>query len=398
LATDDLDAPLGTEKKRKSAAKWKLPFGLPQLVAGALGACVAAVSLWTVLAKDPYGGEPVAVVATRMGSAAAATDRNVAAATARQDQAGSKATHDAATTPGSKVITITDGSSGKSQQVVVPPRPGSGVQQKAPVDPQLLEDSRHGQIPKIAADGRRASVVYARPVKLPPDKTDSARIAIVLGGLGISTSATAEALEMLPAAVTFAFAPYGAGVENLADNARARDHEVLLQAPMEPFDYPDNDPGPQTLLTALTPAQNIDRLQWLMNRIQGYVGIASLMGSRFTASDQALSPVLREIAKRGLIYVDDGSSARSVAGQIAGAQNLPFAKADIVLDAVPAPAEIDHALARAELMAREHGGAIAFANASPVSIARIAEWAKGVTGRGFVLVPISMMTAKPKSS
>ena len=85
---------------------------------------------------------------------------------------------------------------------------------------------------------------------------------------------------------------------------------------MEPFDYPDNDPGPQTLLTSLTPDQNIDRLHWLMSRFQGYVGIVSYMGARFTASEPALAPVLRETAKRGLIYVDDGASPRSVAGQI----------------------------------------------------------------------------------
>ena len=30
--------------------------------------------------------------------------------------------------------------------------------------------------------------------------------------------------------------------------ARSEGHELFLQAPMEPFDYPDNDPGPQTLL------------------------------------------------------------------------------------------------------------------------------------------------------
>jgi polysaccharide deacetylase 2 family uncharacterized protein YibQ len=135
-----------------------------------------------------------------------------------------------------------------------------------------------------------------------------------------------------------------------------------------------------------------------MARMQGYVGIVNLMGSRFTASDQALSPVLREVAKRGLIYLDDGSSSRSVAGQIAGAQNLPFAKTDIVLDKVPTPTEIDQALARLELAAREHGSAIGFASASPATVARIGDWAKKVTGRGFVLVPISMVTAKPKSS
>src|SRR5674536_328417 len=97
--------------------------------------------------------------------------------------------------------------------------------------------------------------------------------------------------------------------------------DVYKRQPMEPFDYPDNDPGPQTLLTSLTPDQNIDRLHWQMSRFQGYVGIVSYMGARFTASEQSLAPVLRETAKRGLIYVDDGASPRSVASQFAGSHN-----------------------------------------------------------------------------
>ncbi len=124
---------------------------------------------------------------------------------------------------------------------------------------------------------------------------------------------------------------------------------------MEPFDYPDNDPGPQTLLTSLDAGQNIDRLHWLMSRFQGYVGIANYMGGRFSASEQALGPVLREAAKRGLIYFDDSSSARSLASQIAGANSLAFAKADVVIDAVPTPADVDRALARLETAARAKG-------------------------------------------
>ena len=121
---------------------------------------------------------------------------------------------------------------------------------------------------------------------------------------------------------------------------------------MEPFDYPDNDPGPQTLLTSLTPDQNIDRLHWQMSRFQGYVGILSYMGARFTASEPSLTPVLRETAKRGLIFVDDGASSRSAASQLAGGHNLPFAKAEVIIDAVPTPVEIDRALARLEMLAR----------------------------------------------
>ncbi len=165
---------------------------------------------------------------------------------------------------------------------------------------------------------------------------------------------------------------------------------------MEPFDYPDNDPGPQTLLTTLDTGQNVDRLYWLMSRFQGYVGISNFMGGRFTASEPALAPVLKETAKRGLIYLDDGTSSRSLAGQIAGANNLAFAKAEVVIDAVPTPAEIDRALARLEAAARERGIAVGIAGALPVAIERIAKWAKAAEGRGFTLVPISAVANKPK--
>jgi polysaccharide deacetylase 2 family uncharacterized protein YibQ len=388
LADDDLDAPLGKGKKRKQL---KLPVVLPQVVAGVLGLSIAVVGGWTVLASNPYGGEPIAVVAMGVNGG---KDAKTPAPKISAPGAPTEAT----APPGSKVVTITDGSTGKAKQIVVPPKPGAELPKKAAGDPQLLEESRHGQIPKIGTDGRRPSLAYAKPIKLAADKTHAPRIAIVVGGLGVSASATGEAMEQLPAAVTLAFAPYGANLDNLAADARARDHEILLQVPMEPFDYPDNDPGPQTLLTSLSSTQNLDRLQWLMARMQGYVGVASLMGSRFTASDAALSPILREVAKRGLVYVDDGSSSRSVASQIAGANNLPFAKADVLLDRLPAPKEIDQALARLELTAREHGSAVGYATASPATIARIGDWAKKVTSRGFVLVPISMVTAKPKSS
>ena len=158
---------------------------------------------------------------------------------------------------------------------------------------------------------------------------------------------------------------------------------------MEPFGYPDNDPGPQTLLTSLSRPEH-GRLNWQMSRFQGYVGIANYMGARFTSTEQALAPVLKETAKRGLIYVDDGSSPRSLAGQIAGANNLPFAKAEVVLDAVPTPAHIDRALARLEALAREHGSAVGMAPAQPAAIDRIPKaWAKAAESRGFLLVPIT---------
>ena len=426
MESDDLNAPLGQTKAKKLR---KLPAAAPQMLAGLLGLCGLVVVGWAAFVNDPLGGEPMAVVATKAANPAndskngkagdgkehSRHDGIAATAPAASEKAGAP--------PGSQTITIIDGSSGKSKDVIIPGRSGAMPAEKSggknsgsqnsvsqnsgsqnsgshasTIDRKLLEVSRHGAIPKIGADGARPSAIYSHPLALPANRKDLPRIAIVIGGLGISASGTADAFSMLPAPVTFALAPYGADVAKLAEHARDENHEVLLQTPMEPFDFPDNDPGPQTLLTSLTAEQNIDRLQWLMSRFQGYVGIVSFMGARFTATEQALSPVLRETAKRGLVFVDGGASTRSVAAQIAGGANLPFAKTDIVLDTVPTQIEIDRALNRLELAARESGTAVGMATAQPATIARIAAWAKKVEARGFVLVPITMVAVKAKSS
>jgi polysaccharide deacetylase 2 family uncharacterized protein YibQ len=394
---DDLNAPLGQGAKAKRGGAW--PLYAAQAAAGLLGLSVAVFALWAATADDPMGGEPTAVVMVDPASTPAKTAEDAPV------KIETPAHHDGppGATPGTKTVTIIDGTSGKREEVTIPTAPGASnarASAGAPAapNPNLTETSRHGVIPKIGPDGARPAEIYARPVKAVAGKPDGPRIAIVVSGLGIGATGTAEALAKLPGPVTFAFAPYSVSVEQLATRARNEGHEVLLQVPMEPFDYPDNDPGPQTLLTTLDAGQNVDRLHWLMSRFQGYVGISNYMGARFTASEPALTPVLRETAKRGLIYVDDGTSPRSLASQIAGANNLPFAKAEVVIDAVPTPAEIDRALARLEAAARERGVAVGVAGALPVAIDRIAKWAKAAEARGFTLVPISAVANKAKSS
>ena len=130
----------------------------------------------------------------------------------------------------------------KRQEVVVP---GGDAKKAALVDTKLLEVSRHGPIPKVAADGLRPLDAYAR--KMPATtNADGPRVALIVGGLGVGASSTSDALSKITGPVTFAFTPYGSDLDNAVSRARGNGHEVLLQVPMEPFDYPDNDPGPQT--------------------------------------------------------------------------------------------------------------------------------------------------------
>ncbi len=412
MTADDLSAPLGQQKVRR---RRRLPITLPQVVAAALALFFVVFVLWAAVGDDPFGGEPmVAVPIDPSVLATAKKQETLAVPNAAAPAAQSASRYDGAGTapapvssasagqnaaPATKTITIIDGKTGARQEVVIPDTGNSEASTPEPApDQKFVEVTPRGAVPKIAADGVRPAEAFARPVKLIPGKPDAPRVAVIIVGLGVSASATAEAITKTPGAVTLAFMPYAADAERLVARARGEGHEVLLQVPMEPFGYPDNDPGPQTLLTTLTTEQNLDRLYWLMSRFQGYVGITGAMGARFTASEQAFVPILRETAKRGLIFVDDGANARSIAGRVAGTTNLSFAKADMVLDSVPTPAEIDHALGRLEMAARERSVAVGIASALPVSIDHIAKWAKAAESRGLLLVPITAVAVKAKQS
>src|SRR5580704_3002896 len=404
MTADDLTAPLSRRPKRR-----KINVPATPIIVGVLALFLAVFVLWSLIADDPFGGEPVAAVRADMHIAAKPpTAPSILPGTTPQPSAQPQQAT-AAPPPGaqnnaqgnapanSTTITIIDGKTGERHDVVVPGPANRVVPTEVPaVDPKFVEMTPHGPVPRVAADGTRPADAFARPVQPLPGKPDAPRIALIIGGLGVSASATADAIAKLPEAVTLGFVPYGSDVTALATRARMSGHEILLQVPMEPFDYPDNDPGPQTLLTTLTPQQNIDRLYAVMGKIQGYVGMTNTMGARFTASEESFSPILRETAKRGLIFVDDGSNPRSTAGRIAGAGSLPFVHADVVLDAVPTAKEIDRALDRLEMAARERNFAVGVSSAVPVAIEHIAAWAKSAESRGLLLIPVSAAAAKGK--
>jgi polysaccharide deacetylase 2 family uncharacterized protein YibQ len=407
LTTDDLSAPLGQDRPRKRRVR--LPFTAPQAIAALLALFLLTFAGFALFNRDPLGGEPIATLA--YDPAALPADKPAKPSTnAAASQSSSAAVTD--TSHGQRTVTIIDGSSGKRHDMVIggdnaapgasepPPAASSppATQSSTAINPKLLEKSRYGMIP-VAADGLKPYQAYAAGTDLQRAQAATMpSIAIVITGLGVGAAKTTDAITKLPAAVTLAFTPYGSEPGALVERARAQKHEVLLQVPMEPFNYPDNDPGPQTLLATQTPEQNIDRLAWHMSRFQGYVGLANFMGSRFVVTDAAMQPIIKEAARRGLAWLDDGSAPRSVAGPLAEAQTMPFAKADTIIDAVPNAAEIDKALATLEMIARERGKAVGVASALPVSITHIANWAKGLEKRGLLLVPLTTAMMKSKSS
>jgi polysaccharide deacetylase 2 family uncharacterized protein YibQ len=276
------------------------------------------------------------------------------------------------------------------------PRPGRDT--PGPVadpDPAMQEPLASNptlMLPRISIDGRAPMSAYAAgydTASLRP------RVAILIAGIGMSEADSLTAIKTLPGGVTLAISPPTGDISRLLDAARSNEHEYLLSVPMEPQGYPENDPDDRSaLMTSVSPSENMDRLYAILGRVTGYAGVTNMLGpirgERLAGVRDLFDPVLKEVAARGLLFVD----ART--GQAA----LPYVwsrSADIVLDDDPLDAAtLDQRLDLLTHLALDKRRALGIASAPrPVTVQRIAAWANTLESKGLALAPVSALMRPP---
>lgn len=250
-----------------------------------------------------------------------------------------------------------------------------------------LEESEWGELPVRTPEGRRPMDIYARPWSSAGGK----RIALVIGGLGLSQTGTLRAIKELPPEITFAFAPQGHSLNRWMREARSKGHELLVQIPMEPFDYPRNDPGPQTLTVAASKETNLASLRWALGQISNYTGIVNYQGGRFATDADAIGPVLSEIGERGLLFMNDGTAGGPKLAALARAYDTPYVTGNVVIDVTQEPAAITERLKELEKIAEANGYAIGSGSAFEATVEAVAAWANGAKKRGFEIVGVSAL-------
>ncbi len=396
--------PAASGRRGLLAAGKALGLTRPQLaVAAAAGLFVVAAGVLVLVAGDPRAASPsvrVALNRPRPQDKNLSPDAGMQAFTldslglnpnapASDAQGG-----DAPPIEGTATITLPDGAgpdadSGAERPSqatpALPPLPKRPPAEPLPAAPiaMVSQATAMGPLPVIAPDGRTPFQLYARPFKA----DGRPRVALIVGGLGLNPAATRAAIEHLPAEVTLSFVPYAQGLQGWIDLARANGHEVLLEIPMEPQDYPDNDPGPQTLLADAPPAETVKRLEWLMSRASGYYGVSNYLGQKFIASDGGMNAFMGALKARGLGFVDDGSARRR-------GGPLPRASADAIVDDQLSAEAIGRQLTALEQTAKARGGALGSGFAYPVTVEVAARWAAGLSARGLQLAPASALARR----
>ncbi len=389
----DLHGPLGLERKGGGCRKRYLR--LSTLFSGVAVVVLLGLSGWTALSpvmlrEDP----PVSLTSAPADpgsvaeAAVAPTDGEASIQTSGpQDGANVRRT----TTPDGNVVT-TFTPAGREGPVIIGANTTQDRRLAGQPNEDLLERTSEGDLPTVSSTGLRPFDFYARPWS----GARGTRIAIVIGGIGLSQTGSQKAIRDLPEDITLAFAATGNSLQRWMQEARRKGHEIVLQVPMEPFDYPANNPGRGTLLVEKDGAGNLANLHRAMAEITNYTGIMNYMGARFLADDKALDPVMRDIGKRGLMFLDDGSTARSLSGDFAKAVGFPHAFADVVIDGQVDRPAILAKLDELERIARRNGQAIGVGAAFDETIAAVAEWRNEAVARGIEFVGVSALANENK--
>lgn len=383
-------------QRKKSAGSFRRFSALAALLVLGVGG-IGGLSVYTALSPGNLEGSSTApdVDVTATGTSpktttqAASTDQTDGALTPQNGRSGANVQRN--TMADGNVVSVYSPRERDNNSPVLMSGQTYGQDPRMAAQPneELLEDSAFGRLPKISADGLRPMEQYARPWS----GARGTRIAIIVGGLGLSQTGTQKAIRDLPPDVTLGFAASGNSLQRWMQESRREGHEILLQVPFEPFGYPGTNPGPDTLLVAGPAKLNLERLHRSMAKITNYTGIMNYLGGRFMADEKALEPVMRDIGKRGLLFLDDGSSAQSKSTAIAKAQSASVGFADLQLDDQVNENAILRKLDDLERIARRNGSAIGVASAFDESIAAISKWSVEASGRGIEIVGVSALVS-----
>jgi len=225
-------------------------------------------------------------------------------------------------------------------------------------------------------------------------KEQGPRLAIVLKDINSTPEAFIEEFDNISREVTLALK----ADSPLIELAHSMGFEILMDLPMEPSDYPYNDPGAQALLTVLTPQQNEERLKNYVKNDPPVVGFFPFMGEAFLKNKDALEHFIAWIGKKGYAFVDPTpqSNERNIMmGELARGYGAYVYINPVLIDMIADPQEMTHQQNFAELEAKRAGVSLGILSAYTASIALLKEWLPTLPEKKINLVSVSSIFFPP---
>ncbi len=286
--------------------------------------------------------------------------------------------------PSADVIITVDGAPARAIGAAAA-KPASSWTPIAAPDASLLKRSAYGQVPRISADGRRPSKIYAQAFT-PGDRPS---IALIVGGLGLNRALTERAIDELPPYVTLAFAPYAKDLPFWSKRARDAGHEVMIEIPMENRAGDAQALGPAALLTTRSDAENAQRLDWILSRFEGYFGVTNYLGAKYSGDRDAMQALLSRISAAGLAYIDDTGALERIGAKAEATSVNRLIDPGYGSD----KGQTKRDLQSLEKIAEREGDALGKTYINDETLGDIVEWSGSLDARDLSLAPASAVLA-----
>ena len=216
------------------------------------------------------------------------------------------------------------------------------------------------------------------------------RVAIVIDDVGYDGKLAKQFLQ-IEGALSFSVLPRSTYSKSISRRVHAAGRDLLLHLPMEPKGYPEVNPGVGALLTEMTDVEIVQTLRKNLDSLSNVKGVNNHMGSKFCESEQKLIPVMKELKRRGLFFLDSRTTTGTRAYAVAQEFNVPAAERNVFLDNIQNPQAIRGQLKRLIQLARLKGGSIGIAHPHEATLEVLRAEIPKLPAKGVELVPVSQL-------
>lgn len=165
-----------------------------------------------------------------------------------------------------------------------------------------------------------------------PSKPKSRFIAIILDDIGHEDVETLRSVLELKYPITFAVLPFLSKSKSCAYYLHQNQYEVILHMPMEPESYPRDNPGEGAIFSYHNALEITGALDKALRAVPFVVGVNNHMGSKITANRSLMRPLLNDLKRRNLFYIDSRTQANTVGFKMARELGLRTNRRDVFLD------------------------------------------------------------------
>ncbi len=226
-----------------------------------------------------------------------------------------------------------------------------------------------------------------RPAVAEIKPEEKVKVAFVFDDWGYNTR-NLNLLYKLKRPVTIAVLPNLPFSKKIAEEAHAKDIEIMLHLPMEPKN-PELTPEVDTIYTKMSEKEILDKFTRSLRSIPYAKGVSNHMGSKATEDERLMRVLFAKMKRQRLYFLDSLVTENSVCQVLARKVGLRFAQRAVFLDNENNQEYIIGQIQKLARVAKLHGFAVGIGHDRKLTLSAVSRMIPDLEKDGIKLVYIS---------